>query len=230
MLRHISKLVFCLILFAPSVLADPIQVTGTPITVVNGPSTLNRVVSGPFQLSGANFQANVAAVVAGFGLANCAFRPIGGVPPCSTANLGFFATGTDVQGNFTLNGILAQISVVDSLSLTVTAPTFIIPPELLDAAAVEVIAPFSLAGSAAINLGPQAAISGAGTVRLLLTRQTHGNFTGLYLDNAVYTFGAVAEGVTIQAAEVPEPMTLLLLGSGLGVMGLIKKRKFRSLN
>ena len=228
MFRHICKLAFCLVLFAPAVLADPIQVTGTPITVVNGPSTLNRVVSGPFVLTGDNFTANVAAVVAGFGLADCAFRPIGGVPPCSTANLGFFATGTDVQGNFTLNGILAQISVVDSLSLTVTAPTFVIPPELLDAAAVEVIAPFSLSGSAAIALGPQAAISGAGTVRLLLTRQTHGAFTGLYLDNAVYTFGAVAEGVTIQ--EVPEPMTLLLLGSGLGVMGLLKKRRAVSRN
>ena len=228
MFRHICKLAFCLILFAPAVLADPIQVTGTPITVVNGPSTLNRVVSGPFVLTGDNFTANVAAVVAGFGLADCAFRPIGGVPPCSTANLGFFATGTDVQGNFTLNGILAQISVVDSLSLTVTAPTFVIPLELIDAAAVEVIAPFSLSGSAAIAFGPQAAISGAGTVRLLLTRQTHGTFTGLYLDNAVYTFGAVAEGVTIQ--EVPEPMTLLLLGGGLGVMGLLKKRRVVSRN
>lgn len=223
MLRHIWKLAFCLILFAPSVLADPIEVTGTPITVINGPSTLQRVVTEPFVLTGANFTANITSVVSGFGLANCAIRPIGGVPPCSTANLGFFATGTDVQGSFTLNGMTANISVIDSLSLTVTAPTFVIPPELIDAAAVEVIAPFSLNGVAAIALGPQEAIFGAGTVRLLLTRQTHGNFTGLYLSNAVYTFGPVAEGVTIQ--EVPEPMTLLLLGSGLGVMGVLKKRR-----
>ena len=228
MLRHISKLAFCLILFAPSVLADPIQVTGTPITVVNGPSTLNRVVSGPFVLNGTNFTANVGSVVAGFGLAECAFRPIGGVPPCSTAHFGFFASGTDIQGSFTLNGITRNSNVVDSLSLNVTGPTFVIPPELINAAAVEVIAPFSLSGSAAINLGPQATFTAAGTVRLLLTRQTHGNFTGLYLDNAVYTFGAVAEGITIQ--EVPEPMTLLLLGSGLGVLGLLKKRKGVSRN
>jgi hypothetical protein len=228
MIRHISKLAFCLILFSPAVLADPIEVTGTPITVVNGPSTLQRVVSEPFTLTGTNFTANITSIVAGFGLANCAIRPIGGVPPCSTANLGFSATGTDVQGTFTLNGITANISVVDSLGLFVTAPTFVIPLELIDAAAVEVIAPFSLSGTAALNNGPQAAITGAGTVRLLLTRQTHGNFTGLYLDNAVYTFGAVAEGVTIQ--EVPEPMTLLLLGSGLGVMGLIRRRRVVSRN
>jgi hypothetical protein len=228
MIRHISKLALCLILFSPAVLADPIEVTGTPITVVNGPSTLQRVVSEPFTLTGTNFTANITSIVAGFGLANCAIRPIGGVPPCSTANLGFSATGTDVQGTFTLNGITANISVVDSLGLFVTAPTFVIPLELIDAASVEVIAPFSLSGTAALNNGPQAAITGAGTVRLLLTRQTHGNFTGLYLDNAVYTFGAVAEGVTIQ--EVPEPMTLLLLGGGLGVMGLIRRRRVVSRN
>jgi hypothetical protein len=228
MLRHICKLAFCLILFAPAVLADPIEVSGGPITVINGPSTLNRVVTEPFVLTGTNFTANINSVVAGFGLADCAFRPIGGVPPCSTANLGFSATGTDVQGSFTLNGQTAPISVVNSLGLFVTAPTFVIPLELIDAAAVEVIAPFSLSGTAALINGPQASITAAGTVRLLLTRQTHGNFTGLYLSNAVYTFGAVAEGVTIQ--EVPEPITLLLFGTGLGVMGLLKKRGLVSRN
>ena len=222
MLRHISKVVFCLVLFAPSVLADPIEVTGV-ITVINGPSTLQRVVSEPFVLTGTNFTANITTVLAGFGVQDCAIRPLGGVPPCSTANLGFFATGTDVRGSFTLNGQTAQISVIDSLSLTVTAPTFVIPPELIDAPAVEVIAPFSFSGSAAFINGPQAALTGAGTVRLLLTRQSFGNFTGLYLSRAVYTFGPVAEGVTIQ--EVPEPMTLLLLGSGLGALGLLKRRR-----
>lgn len=228
MLRHLSKLAFCLILFAPAVLADPVEVTVTPITVVNGPSTLNRVVSGPFVMTAPNFTANINALVGAFGLSNCAFRPIGGVPPCSTANLGFTSTGTDVQGSFTLEGITRSINVVDSVGLIVTAPTFVIPPELIDAAAVEVIAPFTLTGGAAINIGPQLQYFASGTVRLLLTRQTHGNFTGLYLDNAVYTFGTVAEGVTIQ--EVPEPMTLLLLGSGLGVLGLLKKRRLNSTN
>src|SRR5829696_981893 len=163
MLRHISKVVFCLVLFTPSVLADPIEVSGGPITVIDGPSTLQRVVTEPFVLTGTDFTANITSVVSGFGLAACATHPLGGVPPCTTANLGFFATGTDVQGSFTLNGITTPISVVNSLSLTVTAPTFVIPLELINAPQIEVIAPFSLTGVAAIANGPQASIAGEGT-------------------------------------------------------------------
>lgn len=223
MLRHISRLLICLVLFAPSILADPIEVTGGPITVVNGTSTLQRVVTEPFVLTGTNFTANITSVVSGFGLQDCAILPLGGVPPCTTANLGFFATGTDVQGNFTLNGETQNISVVNSLFLNVTAPTFVIPLELIDAPQVEVIAPFSLTGGAALLSGPQISFFAEGTVRLLLVRRTFGMHTGFYLDNAVYTLGPVAEGVTIR--EVPEPMTLLLLGSGLASLGILRKRR-----
>lgn len=88
---------------------------------------------------------------------------------------------------------------------------------------VEVIAPFTLTGVAAFAFGPQASFAGEGMVRLILIRQTFGNFTGFYLGNAVYTFGPVAEGVTNR--EVPEPMTLLLLGSGLASLGILRKRR-----
>ncbi len=77
MLRHISKIVFCLLLFAPAVLADPIQITGTPITVINGPSTFQRVVTEPFVITGNDFTANINIVTAGFCyLSDSALRPI----------------------------------------------------------------------------------------------------------------------------------------------------------
>jgi hypothetical protein len=69
-------------------------------------------------------------------------------------------------------------------------------------------------------------LQGAGTVSLLLTRQTVFGFTGLFLDNVEYTFGPTVSGVTI--AAVPEPATLVLLLSGLaGAFQVTRSRRRR---
>ena len=69
-------------------------------------------------------------------------------------------------------------------------------------------------------------MQGQGTVQLLLTRQTAGSFTGLFLDRADYTFGPTAPGVTIQS--VPEPTTLVLLFTGLaGVAARVRRSSRR---
>jgi len=60
-------------------------------------------------------------------------------------------------------------------------------------------------------------------VRVVLVQRTIGIFTGFFLDHADYVFGSTVEGVTVQ--EVPEPMTLLLLATGLGGGMLYRKRR-----
>ena len=117
--------------------------------------------------------------------------------------------------------------MLNSLNFQLTSPTFVIPPELLDDEAVVVIAPFSFVGAASIDAtGEKIDLEGVGTVRILLTRQTVGDITGLFLSRADYTFGPTVDGVTIES--VPEPATLVLLFSGLaGAAARVRQRSRR---
>ena len=213
---------FLVAVFAPAVSADPVVVGGS-VTLVTGPLPTG-VKPGPFQLTGIGFSANVTNSTGGFGISPCSSV---GLPPtpCTTANLSWNAVGTDNFGTYTINGVTVPIDVNNQLSLFFTGPTFVIPPELADASAVLVTAPFSFTGLAVIpgSSGGVLDLTGEGTVRLVLTQQTAGGTTGLFLLRAVYQFGPVAEGVTVQA--VPEPMTLLLLGSGLAGVLISRKRR-----
>jgi len=227
MLRQVAKLLFLLILFVPNVGADPITLNGS-ITVVNGPLP-GGIQTEPFVVTGSGFSANIIAAVGAFGLSACSIRPIDAAPPCTSANLSWQVIGTDFFGTFTINGETRSINVLNQLGFIFTSVVFVVPPDLLDASAVEVVAPFSFFGIALTSDGLHADLTGAGTVRLLLVHRTFGppgNFSGLYLDHAVYTFGPVAPDVTYR--PVPEPTTLLLLGSGL-LSGLSWKRFSRSL-
>lgn len=226
-IRSLAILVFGLSVFA-TVQADPIVVSGNAV-VVNGP-TFGPTIG--FNLTGQNFSAslnfnNDPASIMHFGIWPCSRSGGGLLGPCTTANNGY--TGqSELLGNFTFNGqAFTASSAVNPVNVLLTSPTFVIPPEFLDDAAVVVLAPFSFVGSISIDAtGEKIDLEGMGTVRLLLTRQTVGTITGLFLDRADYTFGPTVDGVTIES--VPEPATLVLLFSGLaGVAARVRQRSRR---
>src|SRR6185503_3580887 len=110
------------------------------------------------------------------------------------------------------------------MNLTFTGPSFVIPAELLGASAVQITAPFTFTGLAnSPQLSETVVLQGQGTVQVILVRRTIGIFTGFFLDHADYTFGSTVSGVTVQ--EVAEPMTLLLLMSGLGGTAIYRRRR-----
>lgn len=201
--------------------ADPITVTGS-FVVVNGQFF---GPSGTANLSGQGFSANVTdagANFGNFGISPCS-RSIGGLNgPCTGATLNYSGTGSDLQGTFTINGMVFNSSVIDSLNLQFHSVSFVIPPDLLDDAEVLITAPFTFTGVAAASSLPGLVnLQGEGTVRLLLTRQTVFGFTGLFLDRADYIFGPTVSGTTIES--VPEPASMVLLLSGLAAAAIRKR-------
>jgi hypothetical protein len=225
--RIFAILVFGLTAFATAQ-ADPIVVSGNAV-VVNGP-TFGPTIG--FNLTGQNFSAslnynNDPASFMHFGIWPCSRSGGGLVGTCTTANNGYQGQ-SELLGPFTFNGQTFQASpAVNSVNVLLTSPTFVIPPEFLDDAAVVVIAPFGFVGSISIDAtGELIELEGMGTVRLLLTRQTVGTITGLFLERADYTFGPTVSGVTVES--VPEPATLVLLVSGLaGVAARVRHRSRR---
>jgi len=226
LIQVFAVLVVSLTAFA-TVHADPISVTGN-IVITNG-------LFGPqagASLTGTNFSANLSDFGGAdhfgyFGISPCS-RSIGSLlGPCTGANLGYNGTG-EWHGPVTYNGISFNSGVVDNLNITFTSPSWVIPAEFLDDAAVVITAPFSLTGhGAGPALGVQTIdLVAQGTVVLLLTRQTVGGVTGLFLERADYTVGGpVASEVTIQS--VPEPASMVLLFSGLAGVAVRVRRGWR---
>ena len=219
LLRLLAVVTFLFATMA-SAQADPIVVSGTA-TLTNGVSSAAR---GPVNLTGTNFSASVFSVGGNFGLGHCSTFLAGLNGPCTSANVGWVSIGTDVSGTFTVNGMTFNSDVVNQMNLTFTGPSFVIPSELLGASAVEITAPFSFSGLAASPaLSEVVALQGGGTVHVILVQRTIGIFTGFFLDHADYNFGETASGVTVR--EVPEPITLVLLMSGLGGAAIYRRRR-----
>ena len=199
---------------------DPITVSGSA-TLTNGVTSTAR---GPVNLTGTNFSASVFSRGGNFGLGHCSTFLAGLNGPCTSGNVGWVSIGTDVSGTFTVNGVTLNSDVVNQMNLTFTGPSFVIPAELLGASAVEITAPFTFSGLAASPaLSEIVVLQGQGTVHVVLVQRTIGIFSGFFLDHADYVFGETASGVTVR--EVPEPMTLLLLASGLSGVAIYRKKK-----
>lgn len=217
--RVLAVVVFLLAMIS-SAQADPIVVSGSA-TLTSG---ITATARGPVNLTGTNFSASVVTVGGNFGLGHCSSFLAGLNGPCTSGNVSWLSVGTDLIGTFTVNGVTVNSNVINQMSLTFTGPGFVIPAELLGASAVQITAPFTFSGLAASpSLSEVVVLQGQGTVNVILVRRTVGIFTGFFLDHADYVFGPTVSGVTIQ--EVPEPMTLLLLMSGLGGAAMYRRRR-----
>lgn len=219
-LTRVLAVVSFLIASITTAQADPITVTGTA-TLVSGVVSDAR---GPVNLTGTNFSTSVNTINGNYGLGDCSTFLAGINGPCTSANVGWISVGTDIVGTFTVNGVTLSSNINNQLNLMFTGPSFVIPAELLGASTIQVTAPFSFSGGAiSPALSEAIVLQGEGTVYVILVRRTIGSFTGFFLDHADYVFGSTVSGVTV--AEVPEPMTLLLLASGLGGAAIYRRRK-----
>lgn len=133
-------------------------------------------------IAGDGFAANVTTFNGAFGLSACT---TGRATGCTTANLGWFSS--DLGGVVTFNGVTFQPTALTPLSLTFSSITFVIPPQFLNASAIQITAPFTFSGR--FSTGPFSMepiiLSGEGTVSLLLVnRPTITGPNGFFLHDA----------------------------------------------
>lgn len=206
---------FVMLVLTPSVRADPIVITGGSLSVVG-------IFGSPtYSISGQNFSATSVGGDPG-NTPNCA--------PCvsnTPINISSFLVGSSLgHGTATIDGTTFD-PVFFLGQFTFSAANIILPPGMTD---LTVIAPFSFSGNIEGCL-PNSLVC---TTEVFATRELVGQglakveFTfGGFLDNGAtqYSF----RSVTYQFQEVPEPMTVMLLASGLlGLGAKLRSRRRRS--
>src|SRR5688572_28281753 len=172
-------------------MADPITLEGT-ITVNHFSSAGAR--ADDFRLTGTNFSADIRSVTGASGLVSC--TPSLELPPCERVDPTWSATGTSFVGSFTIDGASYSTNVFNSLDLAFATDAFEVATEHRERRTLHIEAPFHFQGQAFVT-GKEirVALTGEGTVRIHLRRQTSGEHTGLYVERAIYTFGRVVDGV-----------------------------------
>jgi hypothetical protein len=217
LLKLFAVVVFALLPLA-AVRGDPVMINSVSgsATLLNG----SLSVRGTANIAGDGFSAGVSTFNGAFGLAVCSIARVTG---CTTANLGWFSS--DLAGGITFNGMTFIPDANHQMFLNFTSITFVIPPEFLNASAIQITAPFTFNGRFSTIESPTTPVvlAGEGTVNLLLVNRTLGGINGFFLDHADYVFGPKASSLTIE--PVPEPATILLLTSGVGGLILRSRRR-----
>lgn len=216
----ISVCAFLMLVIAPSVQADPVGF----FTVTSGSISVTGIAGGPvYSLVGQNFSATGAGEP-GFAAPQLCFPCVGGSPIGLAATFSGASLGT---GNVTINGMTFN-SITISGVMEISGNPLFIPSAPTN---ISFSGQFSFGGSLIGCQVPHVSCVPATAVfSTFLTGQGIAtvNLTFLQLNasgNPLYVFQNVT--YTFQSAEIPEPMTITLLTTGLLALGARLKLRGR---